>query len=78
MRYHLWFASFSRKGPHGVHDSRMVTDASGLSPTASWTVRAAAPRGIHKAVLSPVAPTRGFSEQEHSLLLILFLTVRQM
>lgn len=78
MRYHLWFASFSQKRPHGVHDSRTVTDASGLSPTASWTVRAAAPRGIHKDFLSPVTPTRGLSEQEYSLLLVLFLTVRQM
>ena len=75
MRYHLWFTRISRNGPYGVRDSSAVTGEPGLSPTARWAVRAAAPRCIHGKLLSLISPNRGLSRQESVPLLLLFLTL---
>lgn len=79
MRYHLWYAFTSRRKPLGVHDSSAVTGALRPVPTRPFSaVQAAAPRGIHKSFLSPVAPIRGLSGQELPLLLFLISAVCQM
>ena len=59
MRYHLWFAPPSRRGPHGVRDSGAVTGAARPVPYFAKAVRAAAPRGIHKGPSPPFHRTGG-------------------
>ena len=77
MRYHLWFVHFSRNEPQGVLDSGAVTGAYPACPLLRRAVRAAAPRCIHAAVLSPLhQPEVLFAEL--AALLFLFFAVRKL
>ena len=60
MRYHLWFARSSRKGPLGVRDSNAVTGATRPVPYCACLRFGRLLQGVFTAnFLSPVAPKPG-------------------